>query len=161
MGILEEIKKSAEDTAEEVKKGVGSVGAAADNAAGGDVKNWFNDFNKNPLETVFDTYTQVMSGGTIKREGDKFKRGGYLWEGLGELTGANANRKDAMNANDAKNEAVSAQNKARLDELERRKQLDINASVTVGLLRESSAASQSRGLLLGGANDPASDFLGL
>jgi len=154
MGLLDDFKKA-------VDKGVDDTSNAVGNAAGGDVKNWFNDFNKNPLETVFDTYTQVMSGGTIKREGDKFKKGGYLWEGLGELTGANASRKDAMNANDAKNEAVSAQNKARLDELQRRKQLDINASVTVGLLRESSAASQSRGLLLGGANDPASDFLGL
>lgn len=130
----------------------------------GDIRKEIDSVSEgNPLSAILDWSVQYMTQGIIgrdKKTGDIKK--GYatqtLDEGIGEVSGRNAARKQIMEAKD--NLAQEKLDRAQLlrEEQDRKKRQDISASSQAGLLRDQAAVKQRK--LLGSA-DPSRDFLGL
>lgn len=80
-------------------------------------------------------------------------------EGLGDVTGRNATRKQIMIGQDAINEEKANKTQQLKDELIRKQRQDTSASQMAGSLQAQAAAQRQQSL--GTSGNPHSDFLGL
>ena len=118
------------------------------------------------IDQVINTAVQTISLGGVKYKGDgKFSADikdavpfRALDEGVGEVTGRNAMRKDIMNKADAVAEEKAAKKQQQIDEQTRRQQNDVRASRQVGALRATAQAKKNLSL---GTPNLGQDFLGL
>lgn len=123
-----------------------------------------DDNKSNPLETVFDLATQYSTFGLVGSKDGKGTKGvvtNLLDEGIGEVSGRNAARKQMMENKDLLNEAAIAKAQQLKDEQARKGRLDIEASQQAGFLRDQAAAQQRNLLGTSSGSDMAKDFLGI